>query len=189
MHTVPRAPLRGGGGKGKGMQVRRLLISVGVLAFLFGLAAPAFAATITFSSANHASFVEGDGGTFTVRTTGFTAGKPPTLTATGTSSTVHFTDNGDGTGTLTVDDTAAAGTSTLTFTATPNATSADTGATQSFTLTVVAPAEQVTTISPSAATMTVGQPGQINISTSGFDPVNHPILSVTGPRPTGVTFV
>ncbi|MCE7949766.1 MAG: hypothetical protein DYH18_01495 [Xanthomonadales bacterium PRO7] len=91
------------------------------------------------TSANSATFQNGVAGSFTVTTTGFPT---PALTVSGTlPSGVTFTDNGNGTATLSGTATVS-GTYNLTITAS-NGTAPD--ATQPFTLTVQAPAVVVPT--------------------------------------------
>jgi hypothetical protein len=101
------------------------------------------------TSANSTTFTVGTAGSFTVTATGFPA---PRLSETGTlPSGVTFTDNGDGTATLS--GTAAAGTVgtySLTLTA-HNGIGSD--ATQNFTLNVNNPAPVLSSISPKAATV------------------------------------
>ncbi len=139
---------------------------------LTGTAAPAI------TSANATTFTVGTAGTFTVQTTGVPT---PTLAKTGSlPSGVIFTDNGDGTATLS--GTPAAGTGgtyALTITAS-NGVSPD--ATQSFTLTVnQAPA----ITSANATTFTVGTAGTFTVQTSGAP---TPTLAKTGTLPSGVIF-
>ena len=131
------------------------------------------------TSANHATFTVGTPGSFSVTTTGFPA---PALSKTGAlPSGVTFTDNGDGTGTLS--GTPAAGTGgtyNITFTA-HNGAAPD--VVQNFTLTVnQAPA----ITSANSTTFTEGHAGSFQVTTTGF-PV--PSLSKSGALPSGVTFV
>ena len=92
------------------------------------------------TSPNSTTFTVGTPGTFTVTTTGFT---PPTLTETGAPAVVRFVNNGNGTATLAgTPATGTAGTYPLTITATNSVSSA----TQSFTLTVAAPAVAAPTV-------------------------------------------
>ena len=102
---------------------------------------PSFAAITSPSST---TFTVGSPGTFTVTTAGFPITSPPTLTETGAlPAGVSFTDNGDGTATLAgTPGTGTAGTYPLTFTAANSVSSA----TQSFTLTVAAPAVAAPTV-------------------------------------------
>ena len=151
-----------------------------------GVGAPAvqsFTLTVsgapTFTSANNTTFTVGSAGTFTVTTVG---SPTPAISVTGTlPSGVTFTDNGNGTATLS--GTPAAGTGgtyPLTLTAT---NSAGTG-TQSFTLTV----QQAPAItSANAATFIVGVAGSFTVTTTGFPP---PAITRGGVAlPAGVTFV
>src|SRR5713226_6066949 len=129
------------------------------------------------TSANSATFVVGTAGTFTVTTTGTPT---PTLTETGALPTgVSFTDNGNGTGTLS--GTPASGTASnyaIMFTA---SNGVGTAATQSFTLTVGQP-PAIT--SANSTTFTAGTPGTFTVTATGFP---APTFSETGPLPTGVT--
>jgi large repetitive protein len=131
------------------------------------------------TSANTVSFVVGQAGSFTVTTTGFPT---PAVGRTGAAlpGGVTFTDNGDGTGTLS--GTPAAGTAAayaFTFTATNGVSPS---ATQPFTLNV----NQAPAITSAASTtFTVGTPGTFTVTTTGFP---TPTVSQTGALPTGVTF-
>jgi hypothetical protein len=131
----------------------------------------------TVTSGNSAAFIAGQGGSFTVTTTGFPAAA---LKVTGTlPSGIIFTDNGNGTATLA--GTPAAGSSgiyTLHFTAANSAGSVD----QTFTLTVnQAPA----ITSGNSTTLTVGLSGSFTVTTTG-SPV--PTLSESGALPSGTMF-
>lgn len=131
------------------------------------------------TSANKASFVVSTSGSFSVSATGTPT---PSITESGAlPSGVTFTDNGNGTGTLS--GTPAAGTAAnyaITFTA---SNGVGTAATQSFTLTVGQP-PAIT--SASSTTLTAGTAGTFSVTTSGFP---KPALSETGALPSGVTFV
>jgi len=131
----------------------------------------------TITSANSKTFTAGTAGSFTVTTTGFPA---PTLSETLALPTgVSFTDNKNGTGTLSWTAAVAAGSYSLSFTASnsvlPNAT-------QSFTLTANA-APAIT--SANNTSFTVGTAGSFTVTTTGF-PI--PALSETLALPTGVSF-
>ena len=136
------------------------------------------------TSANAANFAEGAAGAFTVTATG---SPTPALTETGAlPSGVTFTDNGNGTATLSgTPVTGTHGTYPLTITASngvsPNAT-------QTFTLTVspaiVQSAPAIT--SPNSTTFTLGAAGAFTVTTTG-NPT--PTLTETGALPAGVTFV
>ena len=133
----------------------------------------------TITSAASTSFTVGAAGSFTVTTTGFPT---PAITRTGVvlPGGVTFTDNGDGTGTLS--GTPAAGTAgayAMTFTA---ANGALPDAVQAFTLAVQQP-PAIT--SAASTTFTVGAPGTFTVTTTGFP---TPTVSQTGTLPTGVTF-
>jgi large repetitive protein len=131
------------------------------------------------TSAASTAFTVGVAGSFTVTTTGFPT---PGITRTGVAlpGGVTFTDNGDGTGTLS--GTPAAGTAgsyAITFTA---ANGALPNAVQAFTLTV----QQAPAITSAASTtFTVGTPGTFTVTTTGFP---TPTVSQTGALPSGVTF-
>ncbi len=132
------------------------------------------------TSASAASFTVGSAGTFIVTTTGTPT--VATVTQTGALPTgVTFTDNGNGTATLSGTPAPATGGSySFTITAS-NGVAPD--ATQSFTLTVNQP-PAIT--SAAAATFTVGNAGTFTVTTSGFPPVGT--ITETGALPAGVTF-
>ena len=132
---------------------------------------------ITSSAA--ATFTTSLAGTFTVTTTGSPA---CALSATGLPAGVTFTDNGDGTGTISGTPTTA-GTSAFTITATNGVSP---GATQNFILTVAGgPHAACRITSPAVATFTVGQAGTSTVTSTGY-PLCQ--LSETGALPAGVTF-
>ena len=142
------------------------------------IAAPATAG-IRFTSAAATSFAVGTAGSFTVRTGGTPA--VTTISRTGTlPSGVTFTNNGNGTATLS--GTPAAGTGgtyALTLTATNNVSPP---VVQAFTLTV----NQTPAItSGSATTFAPGTAGSFSVTTTGFP---RPTLTATGALPAGVTF-
>ena len=136
------------------------------------------AAACQITSSKGTTFTVGQAATYTVKTTGYplcqlseTGALPPGVT---------FTDNRDGTGTLS--GTPAAGSAVpypFTITATNGVNPAGT---QAFILTV----NQVPGItSPAGTTFTTGQTGTFTVTTSG---VPNSTLSETGALPTGVTF-
>ena len=134
-------------------------------------------AALTITSANATTFLAGTLGTFTVTTTGFPV---PTLTHTAGAlpAGVTFTDNGNGTATLSGTPTAT-GAFVLEFTA---ANGVGAPAVQSFTLTV----NQAPTITSAASTtFTEDVPGTFTVTTQGTPP---PALTFTGTLPAGVTF-
>jgi Putative Ig domain/Bacterial Ig domain/FG-GAP-like repeat/FG-GAP repeat len=150
-----------------------------------GVGAPivvTFTLTITegpvITSASSATFAIGAPNSFTVTASGFPA---PSLVQGGAAlpSGVQFTDNGNGTGTLT--GTPAAGTGgtyALTFTATNGSGSA----VQNFILNVIgSPAFT----SASTTTFTVGAAGTFTVTAIGAP---TPALTVAGALPSGVTF-
>jgi len=132
------------------------------------------------TSANNVTFTVGAFGTFTVTTSGFPA---PALSDNSAAlpSGVTFTDNGNGTGTLS--GTPASGTANtypITFTANNGVGSASN---QSFTLTVnLAPVFTTGT----STTFTAGTAGTFTVTVTGTP---TPSLSETGALPSGVTFV
>jgi hypothetical protein len=130
-----------------------------------------------FTSASSTSFAAGTAGSFMVTATGFPI---PALAETGTRPIgVTFTDNGNGTGTLSWTAAVASGSYSLTFTASnsvlPNAT-------QNFTLT--ANAAPVIT-SAGSTSFIAGTAGSFMVTATGF-PI--PALSETASLPTGVSF-
>ena len=132
----------------------------------------------TITSSPSTTFTVGSAGTFSVTSVGNPAAS---LSENGAlPAGVTFTDNGDGTATLS--GTPAAGTGgayPITITAT-NGVSPD--ATQAFTLTV----DQAPTItSGTSTTFTVGSAGTFSVTTHAFP---APAISETGNLPSGVTF-
>jgi large repetitive protein len=130
------------------------------------------------TSAGHTAFEVGVPAAFTVTTTGVPT---PTLTHSGTlPSGITFTDNGDGTATLSgTPPVAAAGIYRLTFTA-GNTIPSD--ASQPFTLTV----QQAPAItSADHTTFGLGVAGAFTVTTSG---VPTPGIDLSGDLPEGVTF-
>jgi large repetitive protein len=136
------------------------------------------------TSADHTTLTAGAAGSFTVTTT---AGFPTTTAISETGalpSGVTFTDNGDGTATLA--GTPAAGTGgsyPITITATAIGGLAA-PATQSFTLTVLAP-PLIT--SANHATFSEGSAGSFTVTTTAGNPATT-TLTRTGVLPSGVTF-
>jgi hypothetical protein len=128
------------------------------------------------TSASSAGFVQGTGGTFTVKTTGFPV---PALGATGLPTGVTFTDNKNGTGTLNVTSSTALGVYALTFSASNGVGST---ANQNFSLTVGQPAAITST---NNFTFTVGTSGSFTVTATGFP---APKLSESGTLPRGLTF-
>ncbi len=135
------------------------------------------AATIT--SAASTTFTTGDAGSFTVTTTGF-----PTAALSETDplpSGVTFTDNGDGTASLS--GTPAAGSGGLYSISVKANNGVGTAATQSFTLTV----DQASAITSGAsATFVVGTAGSFTVTTTGYPAA---AISEIGNLPDGVTLV
>jgi large repetitive protein len=151
-----------------------------------GVGAPvtqAFTLTVesppAFSSGATTTFNIGAAGSFPVTTTGFPR---PTITRTGALPTgVGFTDNGDGTATLSgTPGPGTGGTYPLTLTATNGVGSA---ATQTFMLTVDA---SPAFTSANATTFTAGVAGSFTITTTAEPPVT--IITSSGALPSGVTF-
>ncbi|MFL6161772.1 MAG: beta strand repeat-containing protein [Jatrophihabitantaceae bacterium] len=136
------------------------------------------------TSASSTTFTSGSANTFAVTTT---AGFPTTTTLTKTGSLpsgVTFTDNGDGTATLAGNPAAGTGgTYPITITATATGGLAA-PATQSFTLTVLAP--PVIT-SADHATFSVGHAGTFTVTTTAGNPAAS-TLTKTGSLPAGVSF-
>ena len=131
------------------------------------------------TSGNSATFTEGSAGSFTVTATGLPL---PSLSETGPlPSGVSFTDNGNGTATLSGTPTAGSnGTYPITIVANNGASP---NASQSFTLKVTA-APAIT--STAATTFTAGSAGTFTVTSTG-NPTDA--LSETGSLPSGVTFV
>ena len=132
------------------------------------------------TSASSTSFVVGTAGTFTVTSPG--TYPAPTITSAGTlPSGVSFTDNHNGTATLSGTPATGQGSVyTLSFTA---SNGVGTPAVQQFTLTVN---EAVRITSPSTATFSVGTPGTFSI-VSAFHFGAAATLTEVGPLPSGVT--
>ena len=149
-----------------------------------GSSAPqAFTLTVNqapgITSATSTGFTVGTAGSFTITTTGFPA---PVITRTGAAlpAGVTYTDNGDGTATLSgTPGAGSAGAYAFTFTATNSTAPA---ANQSFTLNVNQP-PAIT--SATSDTFIVGTPDSFTVTTTGFP---TPTLSLAGTLPTGVTF-
>jgi hypothetical protein len=134
------------------------------------------AAAIT--SANNTAFTVGQAGNFTVTTHGFPL---PNLAESGAlPSGVHFTDNGNGTGTLS--GTPAAGTGGIYGINLIAHNGVGPDAVQPFTL-AVGQAAAIT--SASGTVFTVGSSGSFPVTTTGFP---TPSLSEAGSLPGGVTF-
>jgi hypothetical protein len=130
------------------------------------------------TSNNSTTFVVGVGGSFTVQTTG--SPTPAIMESGALPAGVKFTDNGNGTGTLS--GTPAAGSAAnyaITFTANNGAGN---NATQDFTLTVGQP--PVIT-SSNNTTFTASTAGSFSVTTTGFP---APALVETGALPSGMTF-
>ncbi|HXA28126.1 MAG TPA: putative Ig domain-containing protein [Candidatus Angelobacter sp.] len=130
------------------------------------------------TSANNTTFTAGSANSFAVTTSGFPA---PSLTETGTlPSGVSFTDNGNGTGTLSGNPaTGTGGVYHISFKA-HNGVGGD--ATQSFTLTVN---EAAAITSADHTQFQVGASGTFTVTTRGY-PI--PSLGESGALPSGVTF-
>ncbi|MGB2625469.1 MAG: putative Ig domain-containing protein [Candidatus Acidiferrum sp.] len=129
----------------------------------------------SITSASSATFTEGQLGSFTVTDSGFPA---PTITEAGTLPTGVTFSAGVLKGTPTV-----SGTFPITFTASNGVL---TTATQSFTLTVTAPATQAPSItSATSATFTEGQLGSFTVTATG---VPAPTIIESGALPPGVRF-
>jgi hypothetical protein len=130
------------------------------------------------SSARTASFMVGRAGTFTVNTTGF---PHPALTAGALPDGLTFTDNGDGT--ATISGTPAAGTVGLHAISLSASNGVGSAATQNLTLTInQAPA----ITSAGSTTFTAGSDNRFTLTTTGYPAAT---LRVSGTLPAGVTFV
>lgn len=138
---------------------------------------PAQAAPL-ITSDDHITFTVGSEGTFTVTTSG---NPTPTLSKTGTlPAGVTFTDNGDGTASLSgTPDPATGGVYPITITAT-NVNGTDT---QTFSLTVNQP-PAITSLA--SATFIVGSPGSFTITTTGYP---TPTISATTSLPAWLSLV
>jgi len=154
-----------------------------------GTASQAFTLTVgstpTFSSAATATETAGTAFTFTVTTTAYPTAA---LSATGLPTGVGFSDNGNGTGTLSGTSAVAAGTYPITLTA----KNAGGTATQAFTLTVKAAGTAVPVpnlTSPAAATATAGKAFSFTVTTVG-SPTTTYTTNVThaGTLPAGLSF-
>jgi hypothetical protein len=150
-------------------------------------AAQAFTLTVnqapTFTSATQTTFTTGQAGSFTITTAGFPAGAAMTITQTGAlPAGVTFTDNNNGTATLSgTPHVGTGGAYPITLTAS-NGVAPDT--TQAFTLTVH---EAPAVTSAARTTFTVGTAGTFTMTTSGFP---RPTIARGGAAlPGGVTFV
>ena len=127
-------------------------------------------------------FTANTANTFTIGEPGVTpdADPPTALSQAGTlPQNVNFTDNGDGTATLSGNPPPSAD-GTYSFTVTSS--SALTSVSQAFTLTAQSP-PAIT--SANTASFTVQQPGDFSVTTSGYP---APALSRSGALPSGVTF-
>jgi hypothetical protein len=134
----------------------------------------------TITSADHTTFTVGAAGSFTVTTSGV---PNPTLSTTGTRPAwMTFTDNGDGTATITGTPPAGSGGS-YGFTITAD-NGNDPPASQAFTLTVN---ELANFTSADQATFAVGSPGSFTVTTMPGYPTATAITE-TGSLPSGVTF-
>ena len=136
---------------------------------------------LAITSADHATFTIGSAGSFTITTA---SSITPSISLSGTlPAGISFTDNGNGTATLSGHPAAgSAGAYNLTITAS-NGVAAD--ATQNFTLTIVqAPA--ITSADNTA--FTVGDTGSFTITTTGYPAGASMLISQTGALPGGVTF-
>ena len=134
----------------------------------------------TITSPSTATFSTGVAGTYTITTTGYPA---PSITETGTLPTgLTFTDNGNGTGTIT--GTAATGTAG-TYPVSLSATNSS-GSTATLALTITVSSAAAPAITSSAvADFTLNQAGSITITTTGSP---TPALSEAGTLPAGLTF-
>jgi len=136
----------------------------------------------TITSGNNTTFMIGSAGTFTVTTTGYPT---PTITKSGDlPNGVTFTDDGEGTATLT--GTPAVGTAgdyVIEITASNGVLS---NATQAFTLTVVPAPTAPTITSANNTTFMVGSAGTFTVTTTGYP---RPTITKSGDLPNGLTFM
>jgi Putative Ig domain len=154
-----------------------------------GTASQAFVLTVAnppaFSSAATATETAGTAFTFTVNTTGYPTAA---LTAAGAPAGVSFSDNGNGSGTLSGTTAVAAGSYPITFTA----KNAGGTTTQSFTLTVNAAGTKVpvpTFTSAAAATATAGKAFTFTATTVGSPTTTYTTsVTHTGTLPAGLSF-
>jgi hypothetical protein len=131
----------------------------------------------TITSAASANSIVGAPFSFTVTTTGFPV---PALTETGSlPSGLTFTDNGDGTATISGTPAATTGGS---FPITINATSSSGSTAQSFTLTN---SEAPTITSPTTASFIVGTPSTYTVTTTGYPAAT---ITESGTLPPGTSF-
>ena len=131
------------------------------------------------TSANNKTFTIGSNGTFTVTTTGNPA---PALSESGSLPPgVTFTDNGNGTATISGTPSAPVANYPIVITA---SNGVGTNATQNFTLSVVLVQAPAIT-SANTVTYTVGTNGTFNVTTTGSP---TPALTKTGTLPNNVTF-
>jgi hypothetical protein len=128
------------------------------------------------TSAPSATFGVGQGGTFTVTTSGFPT---PAINHSALPTGVSFVDNGNGTGTLTVAASTAAGNYPITFT--PHNIASDAVGTipQSFMLHIITQAPAITSVNH--ATFTAGTGGSFNVTATGYPtPTFTPLNPATG---------
>jgi hypothetical protein len=153
-----------------------------------GTASQAFTLTVnnvpTFSSVAAVTETAGTAFTFTVRTAGYPT---PSLKSGSLPAGVSFSDNGDGTGSLSGTTAVTAGTYTIALTASNAAGSAS----QTITLTVRSPGTVTvpTFTSPAAATATAGSAFTFTVTTAG-SPTTTYTTNVTrsGTLPAGISF-
>jgi hypothetical protein len=147
-----------------------------------GDATQSFALTVhqpaAITSANSATFIVGNAGSFTVRTTGFPGGA--LIESGALPAGITFTDVGNGTATLLGTPAANSGGSYAVTLTAHNGIGSD--ATQTFTLAVH---QSAVITSGDAATFVVGQYGSFTVAASGVPTTR---LSETGSLPAGVTF-
>jgi len=175
--TIAGTPATGSGG----VYVLTLTASNGVAPDATQVFTLTVQETPAITSAASVAFVVGASGTFTVSATGFPA---PTLNVSGAlPAGVSFTDNGNGTATISgIPAIGSAGNYTPTITASNGLTP---DARQTFTLTVGGPTQVLAITSASSTTFIAGQPGSFTVTAIGFPP---PALSYSGALPPGVVF-
>ena len=152
-----------------------------------GTASQAFVLTVNntpaFSSAATATETSGTAFTFTVNTTGYPTAA---LSAAGLPAGASFSDNGNGTGSLSGTTAVAVGTYPITFTA----KNAGGTTTQAFSLTVRAPGTVLvpTFTSPASASATAGTAFSFPVTTVGSPTTYTTNVTRSGTLPAGISF-
>jgi len=148
----------------------------------FTLTVNAITSAPAITSGNSVTFTVGALGSFKVTATG---APTPSLTEAGAlPDGVTFTDNGDGTATLTGTPSSAAGSPFSINLTASNGVSPS--AHQSFTLTLRVPPQAPTFVTSGGAYFTTGSPGEFTVAATG---VPTPSLTETGLLPSGLNFI